>query len=82
MKSSQDKLETAYNILGEVETMLHTLKSTQGQLEPSRLEHMCEIICRRQSSPLNNGGYVSKEIGPPLITLPDNSPTNISALDC
>ena len=59
MKSPQDKLETAYNILGEVETMLHTLKSTQGQLEPSRLEHMCEIICRRQSSALMLVGEVS-----------------------
>ena len=37
MKNPQDKLETAYNILGEVETMLHTLKSTQGQLDPGRL---------------------------------------------
>ena len=50
MKNPQAKLETAYNILGEVETMLQTLKRTQGQLDPGRLEHMCEIICRRQSS--------------------------------
>ncbi len=59
MKNSQEKLETAYNIMAEVDTMLHTLKTTDGRLDPAHLEHMCDIICRRQSSAQTLVGEVS-----------------------